>query len=95
MLRHYARHALQDDHDIVFTHADLAPRNVLIGENGQVSAILDWEDAGWYPEYWEHIRALQHLKPMRDWPDYLCQILPPRYEREYIGMSFLALLLRH
>jgi aminoglycoside phosphotransferase (APT) family kinase protein len=95
ILRHYAKFALGDNHEIVFTHSDLAPRNILVNEEGHITAILDWEDAGWYPEYWEYFKALQHLKPMQDWPDYLSHILPPRYEKEYIGMTFLASILRH
>ena len=92
--RHYAKFALIDDHGIVFTHADFSPRDILV-EGGRVTAILDWEYAGWYPEHWEYIQALRQLKPMTDWPEYLSCILPPRFEREYIGMSFLAHLLRH
>lgn len=95
MLQHYAKHALQDNHEIVFTHSDFAPRNILVDESGKVTAILDWEDAGWYPEYWEYFKALQHPRPMPDWLDYLSHILPPRYEREFIGMSFLIRFLRH
>ncbi|KAJ5290529.1 uncharacterized protein N7443_010782 [Penicillium atrosanguineum] len=94
ILRNHAKFALMDDHEIVFTHADFSPRNTLI-EGGRVTAILDWEYAGWYPEHWEYIQALRQLKPMPDRPEYLSRILPPRYEREYIGMSFLARLLRH
>ena len=94
LLRHYAKFALMDNHEIVFTHSDLSPRNILI-EGGRVTAILDWEYAGWYPEHWEYIQALRQLKPMPDWPDYLPRILPPRFEKEYIGMSFLARLMRH
>lgn len=96
LLRHYAEYALMDNHDIVFTHSDFSPRNILVdGGRVTVTAILDWEYAGWYPEYWEHIQALRQLKPMPDWPDYLLRILPPRFEREYIGMSFLSRLMRH
>lgn len=94
LLRHYAKCALMDNHDIVFTHADISPRNILV-EGAQVTAILDWEYAGWYPEHWEYIQALRQLKPVPDWPEYLPRILPPRFEREYIGMSFLTRLLRH
>lgn len=94
ILRHYARHVLIDDHDIVFTHSDFSPRNIIV-DGGRVTAIIYWEYAGWYPEYWEHIQALQQLKPMPDWPDYLSRILPPHFEREYIGMSFLSRLMRH
>ncbi|KAJ5577142.1 hypothetical protein N7535_004068 [Penicillium sp. DV-2018c] len=94
LLRHYAKFALMNNHEIVFTHADFAPRNILV-EGGRVTAILDWEYAGWYPEHWEYIQALRQLKPMPDWPEYLPRILPPRFEREYIGMSFLARISSH
>ncbi|KAL9025696.1 MAG: hypothetical protein Q9196_005525 [Gyalolechia fulgens] len=49
-------------HSIVFTHNDLAPRNILV-RDGNVVAILDWEFSGFYPEYWEYIKALY-------WPDW-------------------------
>jgi aminoglycoside phosphotransferase (APT) family kinase protein len=94
LLQHYAKHALIDNHEIVFTHSDISPRNILV-EGGHVTAILDWEDAGWYPAYWEYTQALRQLKPVPDWPEYLPRILPPQFEREYVGMSFLALILSH
>ena len=36
-----------------FTHADLAPPNTKT-KNGRITAILDWEFGGWYPEYWDY-----------------------------------------
>ena len=80
LLRHYARFALTDDHEIVFTHSDFAPRNILV-KDGHVTAIVDWEYAGWYPKYWEYIQALRQLKPVPDWPEYLPRILPLKYEK--------------
>ena len=94
LLRHYAKYALTDDHEIVFTHADISPRNILV-EEGHVIVILDWEDAGWYPAYWEYTQVLRQLKLVPDWPEYISRILPPKFEREYVGMSFLALILSH
>ncbi|OQE22244.1 hypothetical protein PENFLA_c013G05316 [Penicillium flavigenum] len=94
LLRHYCKFALMDDHEIVFTHSDLAPRNILV-DGGRVTAILDWEYAGWYPAHWEYCQALRHLRPMFDWPEYLDRILPPKFEREYIDMAFFARVLRH
>ncbi|KAJ6036805.1 Aminoglycoside phosphotransferase [Penicillium herquei] len=88
LLRHYAKHALSENHEIVFTHSGIAPENILVG-GGRVTAILDWEDAGWYPEYWEYTRAFRYLRPMPDWPEHLTHILPSKFERDYIGMSFL------
>lgn len=35
-----------------FAHGDLAPRNVLI-HKGRISAVIDWDCAGWRPEYWD------------------------------------------
>ncbi|PGH05801.1 hypothetical protein GX51_02774 [Blastomyces parvus] len=44
-------------HDVVFTHGDISPRNIIV-RGDQVVAILDWEMSGFYPEYWEYIKAL-------------------------------------
>lgn len=44
-------------HDIVFTHGDLNPRNILATEDGKITGIVDWENAGWFPEYWEYTKS--------------------------------------
>ncbi|KAK7446742.1 hypothetical protein VKT23_014438 [Stygiomarasmius scandens] len=33
---------------IVWTHMDMAMWNIMV-QNGRVTGIIDWEDAGWYP----------------------------------------------
>ncbi|KAJ9369323.1 hypothetical protein DTO282E5_5985 [Paecilomyces variotii] len=43
----------------VFTHADIAPRNIMVDEQNRVTGILDWEHAGWYPDYWEYAQILR------------------------------------
>lgn len=43
-------------HDIVLSHADFSPRNILV-RGDRVVAILDWEMAGFYPEYWDYVKA--------------------------------------
>lgn len=53
-------------HKVVFTHADMNPRNILVdrvrlsdGSHGwRVTGIVDWETAGYYPEYWEYTKAM-------------------------------------
>lgn len=53
-------------HSILFTHADLNARNILVDQVTQldgrkvwkVAGIVDWESAGFYPEYWEYTRSL-------------------------------------
>ncbi|KAI9773305.1 MAG: hypothetical protein M1839_002165 [Geoglossum umbratile] len=49
-------------HKIILTHNDLAPRNILV-RDGKVVAIIDWELSGYYPEYWEYVKAML-------WPDW-------------------------
>jgi aminoglycoside phosphotransferase (APT) family kinase protein len=44
-------------HDIVLTHGDIAPRNIIV-RDGNIVAVLDWELAGFYPEYWDYVKAL-------------------------------------
>ncbi|KAF8584452.1 kinase-like protein [Ramaria rubella] len=68
---------LHANHRIVFSHADLHPRNVMVvdGLSGivELSGILDWEASGFYPEYWEQLKAMntRSIKDMSDWWDYL------------------------
>ncbi|KAK0490399.1 kinase-like protein [Armillaria novae-zelandiae] len=41
-------------HKLCFSHCDLNHTNILVTEDGQLAAIIDWEAAGWFPEYWEY-----------------------------------------
>ncbi|KZV83123.1 kinase-like protein [Exidia glandulosa HHB12029] len=50
----------------MFCHADLSWHNILI-RDGRIVAILDWESAGWYPEYWEYTRLS------------LCWVMDPKF----------------
>ncbi|ENH64821.1 hypothetical protein FOC1_g10005588 [Fusarium oxysporum f. sp. cubense race 1] len=53
-------------HKIVFTHGDLNPRNIMLertkssaGAIGwRLSGIIDWETAGYYPEYWDYTKSM-------------------------------------
>lgn len=58
-LRRLAEPVFAKIHSIYFTHADLHHGNILV-RDGRLVAILDWEHAGWYPEYWEHT-AMEEL----------------------------------
>ncbi|KAJ3892439.1 kinase-like domain-containing protein [Lentinula edodes] len=44
------------DSDIVFTHGDITRRNLLVDDNAKVVGIVDWEQAGWRPAYWEKVK---------------------------------------
>jgi aminoglycoside phosphotransferase (APT) family kinase protein len=53
-----------------FTHADLAPRNIIV-RHGRVVAIIDWAFSGWYPEYWEFTKAHYNYFSGQHWEEYL------------------------
>ncbi|KAM5475330.1 hypothetical protein MauCBS54593_001806 [Microsporum audouinii] len=53
-------------HKIVLTHSDLSPRNIIV-RGDKVAAIIDWEMSGFYPEYWEYIKALYHPDWQSGW----------------------------
>lgn len=57
--------AMPSHDQIVFTHGDLVPRNILV-RDGRVVAIVDWEMAGYYPAYWEYVKG--HLFADYDHP---------------------------
>ncbi|KAF2762608.1 kinase-like protein [Pseudovirgaria hyperparasitica] len=42
-----------DGHEVYFAHGDLTHTNILC-KNGKISAVIDWEFAGWWPEYWDY-----------------------------------------
>ena len=41
-----------------FTHGDFASRNIMVKRDGTITAIIDWDSAGWFPEYWEYTKAM-------------------------------------
>jgi aminoglycoside phosphotransferase len=65
---------LKVDHQIVLTHGDFHPRNILI-EDGQVTGIIDWELGGWYPEYWEFFKGAPDGKGLDGWWDHVKNIV--------------------
>lgn len=48
-------HSKPETYTVKFTHADLHPNNIIV-KDGHITAIIDWEFAGWYPEYWEYTK---------------------------------------
>ncbi|EPQ50890.1 kinase-like protein [Gloeophyllum trabeum ATCC 11539] len=79
--RKFLRRMMREDHKIVFTHADLHWRNIIV-KDGHVAAILDWEMAGWYPEYWEYCKALYNERFETEWCTRVQDFLEP-YHYEY------------
>lgn len=61
------------------------------GEDGsidsvRVTSLIDWEMGGWYPDYWEFVKALNTIDlrgPLADWCDYLPTEAIGKWPREY------------
>ena len=73
-------------HKAVFTHADLNPRNILAdriirpdGTRGwTVTGIVDWENSGYYPEYWDYTKAFfEGFRCNQRWRDFMHEIFKP------------------
>lgn len=69
--------ALPQNHEIVLTHSDFTPRNILV-RGGKVVGIIDWEMAGFFPAYWEYVKALYYPNWESKWysEDAVEKILP-------------------
>ncbi|KAF4615829.1 hypothetical protein D9613_012438 [Agrocybe pediades] len=39
-----------------FSHGDLGMHNIM-WKDGRITAIIDWERSGWFPEYWEYTKV--------------------------------------
>jgi aminoglycoside phosphotransferase len=60
----------------IFTHGDLSSLNILVRDD-KIVGIVDWETAGWYPQYWEYTTASQ-VNPMNIfWREEIDKFLDP------------------
>ena len=66
--------ASRESYRTVFTHADLAPRNVIRCADGSLY-IIDWEFAGWWPAYWEYIKwHFADFPPLPGWVELMDEV---------------------
>lgn len=71
------RARLSDEFDIVFAHADISWENILVDPaTGAVTGVVDWEMAGFWPEWWEFRKALYASRSQTWWIDVVKQIMP-------------------
>lgn len=52
-----------DERGLVFTHHDLAPRNMILEDATSDIWVVDWDEAGWYPMYFEHAGMRNFMIP--------------------------------
>lgn len=65
-------------HPIVFSHGDLKHHNIMV-KDGRITGFLDWESAGWYPDYWDYTTALRFTMEEFWWYDFMMELGARKY----------------
>lgn len=74
-LRQFTEKAYSKPHRICFTHGDLHLHNILT-QGGKITGLLDWECAGWWPEYWDYTIAMYFHRRSPKWAMSFNNIFP-------------------
>ncbi|KAJ1956088.1 hypothetical protein GGI12_005398 [Dipsacomyces acuminosporus] len=89
-LKNHLAKSLGREYSINFAHGDIAPRNILVDSDWNIVAIVDWQQSGFYPEYWDYVCSLRADDWSSDWESHLSSIITPygalHYVDKYIGM---------
>lgn len=76
------RNNFPDKCAIKFTHGDLHRSNIIITNERprRIVALIDWEQSGWYPEYWEVRKAEYMALEGDEWDSKCLTIILVRYD---------------
>lgn len=88
------RSQMRTDYDVVLTHGDLKGINILV-KGSRITSIIDWEYAGYYPEYLEYVSALRSTTWRCPYYAALLEIFPKRYDTEYVTDFLISRISRH
>lgn len=67
----------------VFTHGDIKPRNIMASADGRITSLLDFEYAGFMPDYWEDLGMFMEIWPWEeDWADTMMKTKPSSWDFE-------------
>ena len=66
---------------LVMTHLDLQPHNIIIGEDGRVW-IIDWEFAGFYPQWFEYASMWTGWEILGQWKSWILGFMAGFYRRQ-------------
>lgn len=81
---------MRKDHELLFSHGDLNLHNIIV-RDGRIVALLDWECAGWYPEYWEFVKFCAASLHEREWHELGQTFFPATYPDDLIKDQFYAM----
>ena len=82
------RAQLSDDFPIGFAHADISWENILVDPaTGAVTGVVEWDMAGFWPEWWEFRKALYASRSQTWWIDVVKQILREHLAETVVDMD--------
>jgi serine/threonine protein kinase len=84
-------------HKTVMTHGDLQPKNIMVqrigskedGSGSFTISLIDWETAGWYPEYWDFCMSTLMGRYRPNWQEMTETIMPLVYGYEHALMQMV------
>jgi hypothetical protein len=87
------RQELPDDSDIVFTHGDLHPSNMILSSRTpfRVMSIIDWEQAGWLPAYWEDRKAHFPFTYFGEWSEKYLPLIMDQHKRTWRAWDYYTI----
>jgi len=89
------RTQMRKDHEIVLTHGDLHAITIMVRPGVGVVAVIDWELAGFYPEYTELVKLFRPANWACGYYRELHNIFPQRYDAEFLVDQILSVYTRH
>lgn len=85
----------REGHEIVFSHGDLHAINILVRPGEGIVAIVDWELAGYYPEYFDFVKPYRPANWGCGYYHEFHDISPKRYDGEFVVDQLLSKYTRH
>lgn len=78
--------------NISFSHGDFHFGNIMVsqcpGKPVVVTGVVDWEEAGWYPSYWEFCKMTMVMGEEEvSKPEYMDMVIPDWSEHEMAGRA--------
>ena len=71
---------------LVLTHLDIHPNNIIIGDDGRVW-LIDWEFAGFYPQWFEYASMREGWDILGKWKVWILGFMAGFYEKQ---LDFIA-----
>jgi thiamine kinase-like enzyme len=87
------RHFLPDIGNIQFAHGDFHLGNIMVsnipGLATVITGVIDWEEAGWYPSYWEYCKMMLVVDEDHEifTHGYIDSIMPQRCDNELTAVG--------